>query len=133
LTLDLDPSLPAVMGDPTHIHQVVVNLVVNAIQAMPTGGRLTLSTFVDEKKACLVVEDTGTGMTEEVAGRVFLPFFTTKDVGQGTGLGLSVVHGIVTSHGGSIELQSTEGVGSRFEVRFPVPADPADENHAPRA
>jgi signal transduction histidine kinase len=68
----------------------------------------------------LVVEDTGSGMTKETMKRIFLPFFTTKEIDQGTGLGLAVVHGIVTSHGGSIQVESQVGRGSRFEIQLPV-------------
>ncbi|MGH9333159.1 MAG: sensor histidine kinase [Vicinamibacteria bacterium] len=124
--LVLEPTLPPIVGDSTRLHQVVVNLVTNAVQAMPGRGRLFLRTFLESRSVCLVVEDTGAGMSDEVAGQVFLPFFTTKDVGEGTGLGLSVVHGIVMGHGGSIEVRSEPGVGSRFEVRFPVPSETGD-------
>ena len=126
LKLELDPSLPPILGDSTHLYQVVVNLVTNAAQAMPHGGRLTVRTLLEGECVRLVVEDTGSGMSEDVSGQVFLPFFTTKDVGEGTGLGLSVAHGIVTSHGGSIDVQSELGVGSRFTVSLPVPGRTAD-------
>jgi two-component system NtrC family sensor kinase len=109
-------------ADPGQMHQVLVNLVVNAIQAMPGGGRLTIRTGVSEGVVRLVVEDTGVGMSEEVLSKIFLPFFTTKDVDQGTGLGLSVTHGIVSAHGGSIRVQSEPGTGSRFEVVLPRPS-----------
>jgi signal transduction histidine kinase len=121
LEVELEPFLPPILGNTTHLHQVVVNLVTNAAQAMPRGGRLTVRTLLEGDSVRLVVEDTGSGMTEELAEQAFLPFFTTKDVGEGTGLGLSVAHGIVTSHGGSIEVQSEPGVGSRFTVSLPVP------------
>ena len=94
-------------------------MAVNAIQEMPGGGRLTITTRADEEYGVLIVEDTGTGMTDEVRKQIFLPFFTTKDVGKGTGLGLAVVHGIVTAHGGSISVDSEAGRGSRFEIRLP--------------
>ncbi len=126
LELELEPSLPPILGNSTHLHQVVVNLVTNAAQAMPRGGRLTVRTLLEGECVRLVVEDTGSGMGEEVSERVFLPFFTTKDVGEGTGLGLSVAHGIVAGHGGSIEVQSELGVGSRFTVSLPVPGRTAD-------
>jgi signal transduction histidine kinase len=121
LEVELAPVLPPILGSATHLHQVVVNLVTNAAQATPRGGRLTVRTLLEEEAVRLVVEDTGSGMTEELSERVFLPFVTTKDVGEGTGLGLSVAHGIVTSHGGSIDVQSEPGVGSRFTVTLPVP------------
>jgi signal transduction histidine kinase len=120
LIRDMVADPPPVEADPSQIHQVLVNLVVNAVQAMPSGGRLTVRTGRRGAEALLVVEDTGCGMTEEVRRRIFTPFFTTKDVGQGTGLGLAVVHGIVRAHGGSIQVDSRPGEGSRFEVRLPV-------------
>jgi two-component system NtrC family sensor kinase len=107
--------------DPSQITQVLVNLVVNAIQAMESGGTLTVKTVFNPKKyVSLIVEDTGIGMDEKVMKQIFIPFFTTKTVSQGTGLGLAVVHGIVTSHGGVIKVRSKIGQGSRFEIRLPV-------------
>lgn len=129
---NLADDLPLIFADPAQLQQVLVNLVVNALQAMPEGGTLTIATCGDEQSAALVVEDTGVGMSEEIREQIFDPFFTTKDVGQGTGLGLSVVHGIVTSHGGTIECQGKLGCGTRFEVRFPrsTPQDPnGQEEH----
>jgi signal transduction histidine kinase len=98
----------------------LVNLVVNAIQASPSGGKLTIETHRGRGYVSLAVTDTGTGMTEEVKSKIFTPFFTTKDVDQGTGLGLAVVHGIVTSHRGVIHVDSEVGRGSRLEVQLPV-------------
>ena len=116
----IETDLPEVYGDPNQLVQVLVNLAVNAIQAMPTGGALTVGAYTEDDGVVLVVEDQGVGMTPEAARQVFEPFFTTKGVGEGTGLGLSVVHGIVTSHGGTIQVQSEPGNGSRFEVRLPT-------------
>jgi len=113
-------DLPPVDADPSQIQQVLVNLVVNAIQAMPGGGTLTITTAARGGDVVLTVGDSGTGMSREVRRQIFLPFFTTKEVGHGTGLGLPVVHGIVTSHGGSIDVWSEVGVGSRFEVKLPA-------------
>lgn len=124
LVRELSPDLPELTADPSQIHQILVNLVVNAVQAMPAGGRLTVRTAADSTHAALVVEDTGTGMSEEIRQRIFTPFFTTKDVGEGTGLGLAVVHGIVASHGGTIQVESELGRGSRFEVRLPLSPPP---------
>jgi len=112
-------SLPDLTADPTQINQIVVNLVVNALQAMPHGGLLTIETRQEGELLCLVVADTGIGMTEEVKSKVFIPFFTTKEIDEGTGLGLSVVHGIVAAHEGSIQVESSPGKGSRFEIRLP--------------
>ncbi|MCX6833860.1 MAG: ATP-binding protein [candidate division Zixibacteria bacterium] len=122
ITLDrhLEPSLPRIMADPSQLHQVLVNLVVNAIQAMPRGGKLTITTRHKDPAVCLAIEDTGTGMSPEVQKHLFVPFFTTKDVGQGTGLGLAVVQGIVTAHGGTISVNSHEGQGSTFEICLPI-------------
>ncbi len=118
--LDLDPNLPEVSADPTQLNQVLVNLVVNAIQAMPKGGKLKIATAQKNESVSLVVEDSGVGMTEDVMAQIFLPFFSTKPVGEGTGLGLAVAHGIVTAHNGSINVDSEPGKGSRFEVTLPI-------------
>jgi len=130
LVLDLDPRLPRITADPGQLHQVLVNLVVNALQAMPGGGRLTIQTRAQEGWVHLVLEDTGTGMSEEVLDQAFVPFFTTKDVGEGTGLGLPVVHGIVTSHGGSIAVESKAGEGTRFDIRLPLENATEKAKHA---
>jgi len=115
----LSPDLPHVTADSAQMTQVFVNIAVNAIQAMPNGGKLTIKTDSSEKFVSLIVEDTGVGMEESIIKQIFLPFFTTKDVGQGTGLGLPVVHGIVTSHGGSVNVTSEVGRGTRFEIQLP--------------
>lgn len=120
LSLRLAPDLPPIVADPGQIQQVVVNLVLNSIQAMPGGGEIVVATARDEGEVLLRVTDTGIGMSREVLAQIFEPFFSTKEVGQGTGLGLSVVHGIVTGHGGTINVASEPGRGSRFEVRLPV-------------
>jgi signal transduction histidine kinase len=116
----LDPALPKITADPGQLHQVLINLVVNALQAMPNGGRLTITTVATGNGVELVVEDTGIGMSEDVKQQVFLPFFTTKDAHEGTGLGLAVVHGIVLAHRGRLRVQSEPGVGTRFEVELPA-------------
>ena len=116
-----------VKADPSQLEQVIMNLVVNARDAMPTGGRLTIETStlapadVDRSWfACLTVSDTGHGMTDEVKGKIFEPFFTTKGVGKGTGLGLAVVHGVVTQNGGRIAIESAVGVGTTFQILLPI-------------
>ncbi len=116
----LEEDLPDVVADASQLQQVLVNLVVNAIQAMPDGGRLTIATQHRASTAVLRVADTGLGMSAEVRERVFLPFFTTKDVNEGTGLGLAVAHGIVSAHGGRISVESRSGQGSCFEVEISV-------------
>jgi signal transduction histidine kinase len=118
----LAPDLPVITADPAQLNQILVNLVVNALQAMPEGGTLTVRTCACQDEVDLIVEDTGTGMSEETLAQIFMPFYTTKDVGQGTGLGLPVVHGIVTAHGGRIQVDSAVGRGTRFEIRLPVAA-----------
>ena len=119
---NLSEDLPLIIADHGQLLQVVTNLVVNSIQAMPEGGRLTISTLCDDGHVLLVVEDTGIGMSKKVMEKIFNPFFTTKDVDQGTGLGLSVVHGIVTSHSGAIDVESELGRSTKFTVRLPVDA-----------
>jgi two-component system NtrC family sensor kinase len=124
----LDPTLPRITADQAQLTQVLVNLVVNAIQSMPKGGELTIQTISTDNHVLFIVQDTGTGMSEETMKQIFLPFFTTKEVGQGTGLGLSVVHGIVTSHGGTISVSSKIGHGSRFEIQLPVSEEPVEKD-----
>lgn len=120
LVRDLSARLPSIVADGGQLKQVIVNLAANAIQAMPEGGTLTVRTAANGAQLVCTVEDTGTGMTEEILDRIFVPFFTTKDVNQGTGLGLPVVHGIVSAHGGTIEAKSAPGKGTRFTLRLPV-------------
>ncbi len=116
----LADDLPKITVDPGQINQVLVNLVVNAIQAMPNGGTLTVETLRAGDGICLAVEDTGTGMTEELTNQIFVPFFTTKDINEGTGLGLAVVHGIITSHLGRITVETKLGEGTRFLIHLPL-------------
>jgi CheY-like chemotaxis protein len=134
----VDQDLALVMGDPTQIHQVILNLCVNARDAMPDGGTLTLTArnvTIDEQYTAmqpeakpgsyvlLEVTDTGCGMTPEVAGRIFEPFFTTKGPGKGTGLGLATALGVVRNHGGFLEVKSAPGKGSTFRVHLPAQAE----------
>jgi len=117
----LSSDLPEFVADPTQINQLLVNLVVNAINAMiPGGGQLIIKTYLDGKRITLVVEDSGEGMDKDTLEKIFNPFFTTGRAGEGTGLGLSVVHGIVNSHNGSIKVYSHPGRGTKFEIRLPV-------------
>lgn len=120
LARSLSPELPEIRADQGQLHQVLVNLVVNSIQAMPEGGKLTIRTAVTPTHVSLIVEDTGVGMSQDVKKKMFIPFFTTKDVNEGTGLGLAVVDGIIRSHGGSIRVESEVGRGTRFEVKLPI-------------
>ncbi len=130
LACALCPEMPLLAGDAGQLTQVLVNLVVNAVQAMPDGGRLLVRTQVRDGHVVCIVEDTGMGMTEEVQNRLFLPFFTTKEVNQGTGLGLPVVHGIVTAHGGTIEVASAPGAGTTFTIRLPIEPAPYWEDRS---
>jgi len=120
LVCSLTADLPEITADPAQLNQVLVNLVVNALQSMPGPGKITVQTRFCDHNVYLIVEDTGAGMSKDVLDKIFVPFFTTKDVGHGTGLGLPVVHGIVTAHDGSIEVESKVGSGTRFEIRLPI-------------
>ena len=113
-------NLPAIKADISQLQQVFTNLVVNAIHAMPDEGELHIETIFDQQAVYLIVTDSGVGMAEETLKQIFLPFFTTKDVKQGTGLGLSVAHGIVKAHGGNIEVESRMGHGTKFKIGFPL-------------
>jgi signal transduction histidine kinase len=108
------------MGDKVQMSQVLVNLITNAVHAMPGGGEIIVATKKKGKFISLIVSDTGGGMTAETKQRIFEPFFTTKPVGQGTGLGLSVVKGIIDSHHGKIAVNSTAGKGTKFEILLPI-------------
>jgi CheY-like chemotaxis protein len=144
LAVRLAGALPPVMADPGHVEQVLVNLAVNARDAMPGGGTLSIETDAVEvddawsagmpelHHGCHVrlrVSDTGSGMSQEVARRAFEPFFTTKPKGEGTGLGLATVYGIVTQAGGQVHVCSEPGIGTSFTVLLPAAADDATAAH----
>jgi signal transduction histidine kinase len=116
----LDDALPEISADESQIRQVIMNLLVNALQAMENGGRLTITTKFSQRRIIISVRDTGTGIADEIKDKIFLPFFTTKEVHMGTGIGLSVVHGIVKSHAGGIDALSAPGGGTEFRVWLPV-------------
>ena len=141
LHTDLDPGLPWISLDPNQIKQVLINLIHNALQALPQGGSLRLSTSRQQRQApsritrasqtgtqsipewvVITVSDDGEGIPPEIVERIFEPFFTTRPAGKGTGLGLSVSYGIVTSHGGWIEVDSQPGKGSQFRIYLPASA-----------
>src|SRR5690606_34066611 len=113
-------DIPVLRADSVQMTQMLVNLITNAIHAMPDGGTLTITTHYEQGDIKLRVKDTGHGMASDVRKKIFEPFFTTKPIGQGTGLGLSVVQGIVDAHGGKIMVRSTPGKGSKFDVLLPV-------------
>ena len=112
-------EVPSVEGSRSELSEVLVNLIFNAVDALPQGGRIQIRTWADESWVCVSVEDDGVGMSEEVKRRMFEPFFTTKGP-KGLGLGMSMVQGIVSRHRGSIEVQSEEGKGTTFTLRFPA-------------
>ena len=128
ITVEIERLQPArVLADRGQLEQVIANLVGNARDAMPDGGRLVVETGVVSRDnggphdwARLAVTDTGTGMTPEQVGRIFEPFYTTKAAGRGTGLGLSAVYAVVTGLGGTVNVRSTPGEGSSFEVLIPT-------------
>jgi two-component system NtrC family sensor kinase len=122
LIRQFDPSVPPLSGDPGLLQQVFLNLVTNALDAMPQGGILTLSTTFDDQghSVELAVRDTGTGMSAEVKQRALEPFFTTKKPGKGAGLGLSICEEIVRSHQGKLEIETGEGKGSTIRIQLPV-------------
>jgi PAS domain S-box-containing protein len=134
-------ALPLISGDATQLHQILMNLCVNARDAMPDGGQLTISAFeeeIDESMArtivnakpgsyvCLSVQDTGAGIPPEYYDKIFVPFFTTKEIGKGTGLGLSTVYSIVKSHKGYVTFQSEVGKGTSFTLYFPSLSETTD-------
>ena len=140
-------SVPPILGDPGQIEQAIINLAVNARDAMPNGGRLVLETLVEEidevaartrlpmpagRYTVLRVSDTGHGMSRDTQSRIFEPFFTTKEVGKGTGLGLSMVYGTLKQIGGFIFVESETGHGTTFSLYFP-PAAPGARRARSRA
>jgi PAS domain S-box-containing protein len=135
IATDLAPGLPAILADATNVDQVIMNIVLNARDAMPEGGRLTISTAkvnvtATQAALCadaregrfvrLALRDTGCGMDAATLGRIFEPFFTTKEIGRGTGMGLATTFGIVKQHGGWIEVESELGRGTTFRIYFPI-------------
>jgi len=132
-TLDLSPILPSIVADANQINQVLLNLCVNARDAMSAGGKVLLKTSVVQEGGLEVygaleaqpyvsieITDTGTGMDEYIQSKIFEPFFTTKEIGKGTGLGLAVVYGIVKSHNGFVDVTSQPMRGTTFRLYFPT-------------
>jgi len=115
-----DKSLPPVYGNTGKLQQVFINLFLNARDAMPSGGELTVRTAMNETMVIVDISDTGTGISEQNIKRIFDPFFTTKDIGKGTGLGLAVTYGIIQEHGGRIFVDSDTGKGTHFRVKLPT-------------
>jgi CheY-like chemotaxis protein len=142
IAFDAHQPLPAIRADPSMLEQIVMNLAVNARDAMPDGGRVSICTSLetihraptpmdpeprDGNFVCLTFRDTGTGMDTQILSRIFEPFFTTKPVGKGTGLGLSTVFGIVRQHQGWTEVQSKPNRGTTFRVFFPASLQAAEK------
>ena len=145
LSTKLDSTIPSMVGDPNQIHQILLNLSLNARDAMPAGGTLSFTTSLvkgsklkhrffdatEESYICIVVRDTGYGMDEATRSRIFEPFFTTKALGKGTGLGLAVVYGVMGTHRGFIDVDSKPAGGTTFALYFPVhlqKAEPVSDN-----
>jgi len=144
--LELDRNIPSVMGDSIHLEQVIANIVLNAVDAMPGGGKITITTsqavagsdasmgsssLMNGRQVSLAIQDTGTGIPAAIRDRIFDPFFTTKPAGKGTGLGLAMVYGIVKSHAGSIQVESEEGKGTVFTISLPSAEKSADRLKRP--
>jgi signal transduction histidine kinase len=119
---DLAVPSPVLLGIEHKLQQVFLNLFLNARDAMPKGGWLSISTRLDGEQVVVEVGDTGAGIPEEQLSRIYDPFFTTKPIGVGTGLGLSITYGIVQEHQGTITCHSTPGQGTRFVLSFPSAA-----------
>lgn len=121
-------NIPLIYGDRDQIKQGLLNVILNAVEAMPKGGFLSLSadTLPDGEHVAIKIEDTGIGIPKHVQSNIFEPFYTTKGEGKGVGLGLSVVYGIVAQHGGSVEVESAEGQGTTFTLTFPISQEASD-------
>jgi two-component system, cell cycle sensor histidine kinase and response regulator CckA len=146
IALDLSPELPTISADASQLHQALLNLCVNARDAMPGGGTLRLATALargaalrarrvdaeEERYVCIGVADTGIGMDEETRHRIFEPFFTTKGREHGSGLGLAVVYGVANSHGGFVDVESEPGGGSRFSIYLPMRSTGDERLHPQR-
>ena len=122
LTMNLGKNLPEIDADPAQIGQVVMNILLNAIQAITAPGKIEIATGLSDRNVEIIFSDTGAGIPEEHLRKIFDPFFTTKTSSSGTGLGLAVSYGIIKKHGGDIEVASTLGQGTTFMVRLPIAA-----------
>jgi two-component system cell cycle sensor histidine kinase/response regulator CckA len=140
LKAELCGSLPTIVADPSQLEQALVNLFMNALDAMPTGGELSITTAVGpnpkspkklpQNSVSIVVADTGTGIPQAVQSAIFDPFFTTKLPGKGTGLGLSSVYGVVRQHNGTIDVESAPGAGASFVISLPTQLDRSEPKTA---
>ena len=117
---NLERSLPYVNGNGGKLQQVFINLLLNARDAMPGGGKLSVDTSMSDSMVLIEIRDTGVGISQENIKRIYDPFFTTKNTGKGTGLGLAVTYGIIQDHGGRIFVESTPGKGTHFSLKLPT-------------
>ncbi len=121
VNMELAPDIPEIIGNPNQLQQVLMNLAINAQQAMaPDGGNIDIVTSCDDDKVYISVSDTGPGISEDMAKKIFEPFYTTKAAGEGTGLGLSVTYGIIQDHKGDIRVERAESGGARFVIELPL-------------
>ncbi len=116
----LNKEMPPIIADASQLYQVMMNLIVNAVQAMPNGGCIKINTGIENNQVFILIKDNGTGISENILEKIFLPFFTTKDINEGTGLGLPVVHGIISAHKGTITVKSEINKGTEFKVCLPI-------------
>ncbi len=122
LEIDMGATSYRIRGDGGQIMQMLLNLALNARDAMPSGGRLFFMTQNRDEQICIAVQDTGAGMSPEVQRKIFEPFFTTKAPGKGTGMGLAMTYSLVQNHGGQIRVESEFGQGTTFYLSFPLPS-----------
>jgi signal transduction histidine kinase len=125
ISFELGENIPAISGNANQLQQVLMNLMINAQQAIGDGGgKVDIETFVNGKSVMITVLDTGPGIDEDVAAKIFEPFYTTKPAGEGTGLGLSVTYGIIQDHGGEISVERAESGGAKFVIKLPLETEP---------
>lgn len=120
IMLEINNQIPSVNADEGQIQQAIIALATNAIDAMPNGGNLTFRAYSEEGRVVIEVQDTGIGIPADEMSKIFEPFYTTKEIGKGTGLGLAVCYGIITEHGGRVSVRSSLGVGTTFSIYLPV-------------
>jgi two-component system NtrC family sensor kinase len=134
IVTEFDPNLPIIEGDTAQLRQVFLNLMTNAVEAMPEGGTMTIRTRRGPSQMVTVeIEDTGVGIRHEDLGKLFTPFFTTKPIGKGTGLGLAISYGIIKMHRGQINVKSQVGQGTTFIISLPIKLSVAEQPGAPQA
>lgn len=133
IVTEFDPSLPIIEADTAQLRQVFLNIMTNAVEAMPEGGTLTLRTRKGPgENVTIEIEDTGFGIPHENLGKLFTPFFTTKPIGKGTGLGLAISYGIIKMHRGQINVKSQVGQGTTFIISLPIKSSAVEQPGAPR-